>query len=178
MSHSAERSTLEAIELSSRPITITHANPASWHPALRNKSDTVLRALTQSGGMLGFSSYPHHLKGSSMCTLRAFCEMIAETAERYGAAHLGIGTDLCQDQPDSIVTWMRNGRWSKETDFGEGSAADPGFPPQPDWFNGNKDFPNIATGLREIGFSSQETDGIMGRNWLRFFDSSFVPVGT
>ena len=178
MSHSAERSTLEAIEMSSRPITITHANPASWHPALRNKSDTVLRALTQSGGMLGFSSYPHHLKGSSSCTLRAFCEMIAETAERYGASHLGIGTDLCQDQPDSIVTWMRNGRWSKETDFGEGSAADPGFPPQPDWFGGNKDFGNIARGLREVGFSSEETSGIMGGNWLRFFDDSFAPVRT
>ena len=45
MSHSAERSTLEAIEYSSRPIAITHANPAFWHPALRNKSDDVLRAL-------------------------------------------------------------------------------------------------------------------------------------
>ena len=37
MSHSAARSTLEAIELSSRPIAITHANPTFWHPALRNK---------------------------------------------------------------------------------------------------------------------------------------------
>ena len=73
---------------------------------------------------------------------------------------------------------MRNGRWSKETDFGEGSAADPGFPPQPDWFGGNKDFGNIATGLREVGFSSEETSGIMGGNWLRFFDDSFAPVGT
>jgi microsomal dipeptidase-like Zn-dependent dipeptidase len=39
MSHSAERSTLEAIEISARPIVVTHANPAFWHPALRNKSD-------------------------------------------------------------------------------------------------------------------------------------------
>ena len=31
MSHSAERSTLEAIEISERPIAITHANPAFWH---------------------------------------------------------------------------------------------------------------------------------------------------
>lgn len=34
MSHSAERSTLEAIELSDHPIAITHANPASWHAAV------------------------------------------------------------------------------------------------------------------------------------------------
>ena len=31
MSHSGERSTLDAIELSERPITITHANLKSWH---------------------------------------------------------------------------------------------------------------------------------------------------
>ncbi|MGB0824010.1 MAG: membrane dipeptidase, partial [Alphaproteobacteria bacterium] len=60
MSHSAERSTLEAIDISRRPIAITHANPAWWHPARRNKSDAVLRALTARGGMLGFSVYPHH----------------------------------------------------------------------------------------------------------------------
>ena len=51
MSHSGERSTLQAIDHSARPVAITHA----WHPALRNKSDKVLHALAQSGGMLGFS---------------------------------------------------------------------------------------------------------------------------
>jgi len=97
MSHSAERSTLEAIEESTRPIAITHANPASWHAARRNKSDTVLRALAETGGMLGFSLYPHHLKGGSDCALQGFCEMIARTAEQMGVERLGIGSDLCQD---------------------------------------------------------------------------------
>ncbi|MCB1427985.1 MAG: membrane dipeptidase, partial [Nitratireductor sp.] len=109
MSHSAERSTLEAIEHSSRPIAITHANPHWWHPALRNKSDTVLRQLSTSGGMLGFSLYPHHLKDGPACTIESFTAMIAEAASRYGTDNLGIGSDLCQDQPDSVVTWMRNG---------------------------------------------------------------------
>ena len=57
MSHSAQRSTLEAIEISERPIAITHANPLFWCDALRNKSDDVLKALAESGGMLGFSMY-------------------------------------------------------------------------------------------------------------------------
>ncbi|MDX1540263.1 MAG: membrane dipeptidase, partial [Geminicoccaceae bacterium] len=134
MSHSAERSTLEAIDLSARPIAITHANPSSWHPSPRNKSDAVLKALAGRGGMLGFSLYPHHLKDGSACTLEGFCEMIARTAELMGAEHLGIGSDLCQDQPDSVVTWMRNGRWTKATDYGEGSADAPGFPAMPAFF--------------------------------------------
>jgi membrane dipeptidase len=172
-SHSGERSTLEAIEISSSPIAITHANPHWWHPALRNKSDEVLKALTGSGGMLGFSLYPHHLKDGSGCTLESFCNMIGEAVERYGVEHLGIGTDLCQDQPDSIVTWMRNGRWSKQTDYGEGSASAAGFPDQPAWFNDNRDLGNIGRGLSAIGLSEADVTAIMGGNWLAFYDASF-----
>ena len=176
MSHSAERSTLEAIANSSRPIAVTHANPASWHPARRNKSDAVLKALGESGGMLGFSLYPHHLKGGGNCSLDEFCTMIARTAGLIGVERLGIGSDLCQDQPDSVVAWMRAGRWTKAADFGEGSADAPGFPPMPAWFNDNRDFGGIAGGLRNTGMSEVEVAGIMGGNWQRFFAASFGPA--
>ncbi len=36
--------------------------------------------------------------------------MVAQTAELIGVNQIGIGSDLCQDQPDEIVEWMRNGR--------------------------------------------------------------------
>ena len=99
--------------------------------------------------------------------------MIADMVGRYGIEHFGIGSDLCQDQPDSVVTWMRNGRWSKTTDYGEGSKSAAGFPDQPDWFANNTHFSNIANGLQGIGFSSEEIAAIMGGNWLRFYDHSF-----
>ena len=173
MSHSAERSTLEAIEISQRPIAITHANPYFWHPAKRNKSNDVLRALGQSGGMLGFSLYPHHLKDKSDCRLTSFCQMIADTADLMGIDNIGIGSDLCQDQPDSVVEWMRVGRWTKEIDYGEGSASNAGFPPMPSWFIDNRHFGAIADGLRQQGFSEKDTHAIMGENWLRFYDENF-----
>ncbi|MEM6659657.1 MAG: membrane dipeptidase [Pseudomonadota bacterium] len=175
MSHSADRSTIEAADISERPIAITHANPHDWHPALRNKRDDVIRAVTDNGGMLGFSLYPHHLKDGSNCTLQSFCDAVARTAERYGTDKIGIGSDLCQDQPDSVVEWMRVGRWSKEIDYGEGSASAPGFPPQPDWFRDNRDFGNIEDGLRAIGMDADEVAGIMGGNWYRFYAENFSP---
>lgn len=177
MSHSGDRSTIDAAEYSERPIAITHANPHSWAPALRNKREDVIRAVTQNGGMLGFSLYPHHLKDKTSCTLESFCQMIADTAEEFGADRLGIGSDLCQDQPDSVVEWMRTGRWSKEIDYGEGSAAAAGFPPMPSWFQDNRDFGNIERGLRATGFSDKEVAGIMGKNWYRFFKDNFGPLG-
>lgn len=173
MSHSGERSTLEAIAHSSRPIAITHANPASWHPALRNKSDRVLRALAESAGMLGLSLYPHHLKGGSVCTLPDFCQMVARTADLMGTERLAIGSDLCQDQPDSVVEWMRSGRWTKSMEYGEGSADAPGFPAMPDWFKDNRHFGAIEDGLRAEGMSASEVEAIMGGNWVNFFARSF-----
>lgn len=173
MSHSGERSTLEAIEHSSRPIAITHANPSFWHQALRNKSDDVLRALGQTDGILGFSIYPHHLKDGSNCTLQSFCDMIARTADLMGPENIGIGTDLCQDQPDSIVEWMRVGRWTKSIDYGEGSASNPGFPPMPTWFQDNRHFDAIQAGLSATGMSAENIQGVMGENWRRFFANSF-----
>ena len=176
MSHSAEISTLQAIEHSSRPIVISHANPSFWHHAQRNKSNTVLKALAETGGMIGFSLYPHHLDGGTDCTLEGFCQMIADTAELMGIDHIGFGSDLCQDQPDSVVEWMRVGRWTKKIDYGEGSAQNAGFPPMPSWFQDNRDWGNILKGLAEVGFSDDDIAKIAGKNWLEFYRQSFTPL--
>ena len=169
MSHSAEKSTLDAIEFSEKPIAITHANPSFWHPAKRNKSSDLLKILSDSGGMLGLSLYPHHLKDNTNCTLDSFCEMVAKTAEIMDVKKIGIGSDLCLDHPDTVVEWMRNGSWSKSKNFGEGSKNKPGFPKQPDWFLDARGFSNIEKGLKKVGFSDTETHGILGNNWYNFY---------
>ena len=171
MSHSAEKSTMDAIEISEKPIAITHANPSFWHAAKRNKSSDLLKMLSDSGGMLGLSLYPHHLKENTNCTLDSFCEMVAKTAEIMGASKIGIGSDLCLDQPDSVVEWMRNGTWTKTKNYGEGSKNKPGFPKQPNWFEDTRGFTNIEKGLKKIGFSDDETHGILGNNWYNFYKS-------
>ena len=173
MSHSAEDSTLQTIELSERPIAITHANPSRWHDALRNKSDDVLRALSESGGMLGFSMYPFHLDGGPDCTLDSFCGMIMDTAGLMGIDNIGIGSDLCQNWGYETLEWMRSGTWTFKPDYGEGSAANADWPRQPDWFTGSEDFGNIAAGLKTAGFNTDEVEKIMGRNWLNFFTNGF-----
>ena len=173
MSHSAEHSTLQTIELSERPIAITHANPSRWHAALRNKSDDVLKALSESGGMMGFSMYPFHLNNGPDCTLDDFCGMIMDTAETMGIDHIGIGSDLCQNWGYETLEWMRSGTWTFKPDFGEGSATNADWPRQPDWFSSSLDFRNIAKGLTDVGFAKNDVEKVMGQNWLRFFDNGF-----
>tara|TARA_B100000965_G_scaffold274072_1_gene232085 strand:- start:248 stop:895 length:648 start_codon:yes stop_codon:yes gene_type:complete len=169
MSHSAEKSTYDAIEISQKPIAITHANPIFWHKAVRNKSDELLKKLSESGGMLGLSLYAHHLKDKSNCTIESFCEMTARTAEIMGVKNLGIGSDLCLNQPDSVVEWMRNGTWTKTKNYGEGTKEKSGFPKQPDWFIDARGFKNIQEGLLKIGFNKEEVSGILGNNWFNFY---------
>ena len=169
MSHSAEKSTFDAIELSEKPIAITHANPLFWHKAIRNKSNDLLKALAESGGMLGLSLYPHHLKDGTNCNLESFCQMTAKTAEMIGVENIGIGSDLCLKQPDKIVEWMRNGTWTKTKNYGEGSKNKSGFPKQPEWFIDARGFKNLEDGLKKIGFNNTEVEGILGNNWYNFY---------
>lgn len=169
MSHSADKSTFDAINFSEKPIAITHANPLFWHKAKRNKPNDILKALGESGGMLGLSLYPHHLLGGTNCTLDSFCQMVAKTAEIIGTKNLGIGSDLCLKQPDSIVEWMRNGTWTKTKDYGEGTVSNAAFPNQPEWFQDARGFNNIEKGLKKVGFNNEELYGILGNNWFNFY---------
>ena len=169
MSHSAEKSTFDAIELSEKPIAITHANPYFWHAARRNKSSELLKELGASGGMLGLSLYPHHLLDGTDCTLDSFCSMVAQTAEIMGVKQIGIGSDLCLKQPDSVVEWMRNGTWTKTKDYGEGSVSNASFPDQPSWFQDARGFINLEKGLKLVGFDEKEIKLILGNNWFNFY---------
>jgi len=169
MSHSGEKSTFDAIDLSQKPIAITHANPSFWHQNKRSKSEDLLKTLSKSGGMLGLSIYPHHLKDGTHCTLDSFCEMIARLADIMGIKNIGIGSDLCLNQPDNVVEWMRNGTWTKTKNLGEGSKNNQGFPEQPKWFKDARGFKNIEIGLQKIGFNDSDISAILGNNWFNFY---------
>lgn len=169
MSHSAEKSTIDAINISQKPIAITHANPAFWYAAKRNKSNELLKILSENDGMLGLSLYPHHLKDGTNCSLESFCEMAAKTADLMGVEKIGIGSDLCLNQPDTVVEWMRNGTWAKAKNYGEGTKNNSGFPKQPDWFTDARGFSNLESGLSKVGFNKNEISGILGDNWFNFY---------
>ena len=169
LSHAGERTTLDAIAHSSRPIAVTHANPREFRETNRNVSREVIEALRDTGGMLGLSLYPHHLPSGSETKLTQFSEMAVSVAEMLGEARLGIGSDLCQGQPDSVVRWMRDGSWTRRT-------SDAVFPAQPGWFRSNHDWDGIAEGLRAAGLSQSAVDGVMGENWLNYLEEALQPA--
>ena len=76
LSHAGKKSCLDAIELSNKPVAISHANPSFFHKSLRNIDDEVLIELVKKNGFIGLSLYPYHLKNLGNCKIEDFCFMI------------------------------------------------------------------------------------------------------
>lgn len=116
--------------------------------------------------MLGLSLYPLHLPSGSDTTLRQFGEMAAEAAQIMGSEHLGIGSDLCQDQPDSVVRWIARRPLDRELQ----TAAS--FPPQPPGSCRVSIFPKLSQGLASAGLGKAETSLVLGGAWHCFLKTS------
>lgn len=172
-SHTGDRTTLDAIEHSPKPIAVTHANPASVFAHKRNRSDDVLRALAETGGVIGCAAYRNITPDWACATAKGFAELIARTVEIAGVDHVGLGTDFSYKGDDAFREWMRKGRWTRSVQYGAGSAAAPGAVAKPDWLPEPERLIDLIPALREVGFSAEETDKIMGGNWLRLYGAVF-----
>ena len=173
LSHAGKETCLDAINFSSKPVAISHANPNFFHNAVRNIDEDVLIKLADKNGFIGLSLYPLHLKNLSDCKLEDFCSMIKKLINMIGIDHIGIGSDLCKNWPDEVVMWMRNGKWTKKIDYGESQNKSTSWPDQPSWFKKGSDLKNLYEGMIQNGFSEKDTFKILGKNWLEFMKIHF-----
>lgn len=173
LSHVGERTSLDAVEASSAPVAITHANPLWFHDSPRNKSDHLIDAVTKRGGVIGCCLYPNTLAGGDGATLLAFCRMVERLVATVGPEHVAIGSDCTRNWGPEFIGWLRNGRWSPAT----GAARSPAAPQWPDWFSGPQHFPVLADGLSDVGLDEETVAGVLGANWLRLFTEVFPGEG-
>ncbi len=179
LSHVGERTSLETMAFSSRPVAITHSNPRWHYEHKRNKSGKVLQALVDCGGVLGLCILPHLHGGPTIMrefTLTGFCELVARTVEFMGIDHVGIGTDLAGKHTSDRLKWIHNGRWAFERNYGSSWPGVTDWPEWFPWFNTARDFPNLTAGLLDYGFTEEEAAKIMGGNWHQLFTDSFKPT--
>jgi len=93
VSHSGDRTTLDAIALSKQPIAITHANcrALSHHP--RAKTDEAILALGKTEGVMGISGVRMFVKDKEPTTLADMVDHIDHVVKLIGVEHVGIGSD-------------------------------------------------------------------------------------
>jgi microsomal dipeptidase-like Zn-dependent dipeptidase len=173
-SHVGERTTLETIAASKKPIAVTHANARSLIDHARNKSDKVLHALRDTGGVMGCAVY-RNITGDYYCaSVRNWAEMVARTVEIAGIRSVAIGTDYGHDNQLPDYAWMRMGRWTRGVDYGAGGKDKPAKVPRADWLGDDtSNLGLIPGGLREVGFSEEEVQQICNGNWKRLYGETF-----
>lgn len=167
LSHCGPRTTLEAIEVSTQPVAITHSNPRARCDHPRNKTDDVIRALGARGGVIGAVSFPAMVTGKLEATLDDLIAMIDYLVELVGVDHVGVGADFMEKMPQEILMKVL--------------AAGREGPPPPEvlkLFQGvamtglesASAFANITSALLARGYSESDTKKIMGENWLRLYE--------
>ncbi|WP_418066773.1 membrane dipeptidase [Sphingomonas endolithica] len=93
VSHSGDRTTLDAIALSPKPIAITHSNCRALIEHPRVKTDEAIRALGKKGGVMGITGVRNFVSKTDPTTIVNIADHIDHVVKIAGIDHVGIGTD-------------------------------------------------------------------------------------
>ena len=95
VSHSGDRTTLDACEISSRPVLFTHSNSrvlSGGHP--RTKTDEAIRAMGATGGVMGITGVRMFVKDREPTTIKDYIDHFDHVRDLIGVEHLGVGSDV------------------------------------------------------------------------------------
>lgn len=93
VSHSGDRTTLDAIALSPKPIAITHSNCRALINHPRVKTDEAIRALAAKGGVMGITGVRNFVSRTEPTGIDKLVDHIDHVVELVGIEHVGIGSD-------------------------------------------------------------------------------------
>ncbi|MBC8353958.1 MAG: membrane dipeptidase [Planctomycetes bacterium] len=167
IAHSGWRTSLEAAQASDRPMVASHSTCTALHHHIRSKPDEVIKAIANSGGLIGICCIPRFLGGSG--DIAALLDHVDHVVKTFGINHVGIGTDVSYTSRNSAIENKKIPRrpksrpdwrslWPpdpfKETAEGKQSIA---------WTN----WPMFTVGLVQRGYSDDDIQKIIGGNMLR-----------
>jgi membrane dipeptidase len=93
VSHSGDKTTLDAIELSPKPIAFTHSNCRALNNHPRLKTDEAIRKLAAKGGVMGITGVRMFVKDKEPTTVEDIVDHIDHVVKLVGIEHVGIGSD-------------------------------------------------------------------------------------
>ncbi len=166
--HSGWRTSLEAAQASKQPMVASHTTAAALHRHIRSKPDDVIRAICDTGGLVGICCISGFLGGAGH--VGTFLDHIDYVAKKFGVEHVAIGTDLAYESRNAAAERAKipkraegqrsAPRW--EALWPEGSQpgrADPSLA----WTN----WPLFTVGLVQRGYTDDAIQKILGGNALR-----------
>ncbi|MCY2965268.1 MAG: membrane dipeptidase [Planctomycetota bacterium] len=167
VAHSGWRTSLEAARASTKPMVASHTVCAGLRDHIRAKPDEVIRAICDTGGLIGICWIAPFLGGTG--DLAAVLDHIDYAVKRFGVDHVAIGTDVAhtsQHAAESAKGIPSRGRTRTryEALWPEGALG--GVWPRAAslaWTN----WPLLTVGLVQRGYREEEIRQILGENVLR-----------
>ncbi len=92
-SHSGERTTIETIQASKKPVLITHSNCYALNPHPRCKSDYAIRLVASKGGVFGITSIRRFVREQDPTTVEDVLDHFDHAVQLAGIEHVGVGSD-------------------------------------------------------------------------------------
>ena len=92
VAHSGWKTSLEAAKASKKPMVASHTACGGLYEHFRAKPDEVVKAICDTGGLIGICVIPRFLGGDG--DIGAFLDHIDYAVKKFGADHVAIGTDV------------------------------------------------------------------------------------
>jgi membrane dipeptidase len=154
-SHSAYRTTMEAMEASQAPVIFSHScAKALWRHG-RNITDEQIKACARTGGVIGINGIGNFL-GRNDISSGKFVDHVAHVAGLVGARHVGVSLDYAFDAENVDDLVSGNSRFWPKEEYQTDSLY---LPPE--------QLPEIVETMVRRGFGDAEIIGILGGNFLR-----------
>jgi membrane dipeptidase len=163
VSHCGDRTTLDAFEVSARPVLITHSNCRALvegHP--RCKTDEAIRAMARRGGVMGITGVRMFVKVDEPTTVEHMLDHYDHVRQLVGTEHLGLGSDMDLDGYDDLTAEeLRALRASYKDSYGFRDKIDIEGVDHP-----RRVF-DLTEGLLRRRYSDAEIRGVLGDNFRR-----------
>jgi membrane dipeptidase len=172
VAHSGWRTSLEAARASKLPVVASHSAAAALNPHFRCKPDDVIRAVADSGGLIGICAVPQFLGRSG--DVNAMLDHVDYVARKFGAGHVAIATDYSYRSRAAGVEYRkipkrRRLRPQWEALWPIPLAPDPPSQQTMAWTN----WPLFTVGLVKRGYSDIDIQKIIGGNAFRVVKTAF-----
>jgi membrane dipeptidase len=163
VSHCGDRTTLDAFEISKKPVLITHSNCRALVPGHpRCKTDEAIKKMAASGGVMGVTGVRMFVKNDEPTTVEHFLDHFDHIKKLAGVEHLGVGSDIDLDGYDDMPA-------EENKRLRAGYKGSYGFREKIDieGVDHPKRIFDLTEGLIRRKYSNSEIESVLGGNFKR-----------